>query len=158
MRKGFTLIELLVIATMIGLILTIGLAGYNRFNRQRIVRETALNLLNNLRYAQEKALSGEKPTEDCTVLNGYQVSFFSGKYEIQAKCSPEGLAGKKKEFPLESVDFVSLPDNLVFKVLAHGVEGVNPLSGKTEINLEGFDWTYKIKVTKTGEISDEGFQ
>lgn len=151
-NSGFTLVELLVVATIIGILMTTGLASYNSFNRKRIVRETALELLNNLRYAQGKALSGEMPSSGCTVLDGYQVTFSPQRYEVQAKCSA-GLAGEIKQFNLpENVDFVALPGNIVFKVLAQGV------TGETDIFLRGLGYTYKIKVSSSGEISDEGFQ
>ncbi|MBL7150778.1 hypothetical protein ISS86_02520, partial [Candidatus Microgenomates bacterium] len=45
-------------------------------------------------------------------------------------------------------------NSFLFKVLALGVN----YSGSEEIVLFGFDYRYKIKVTQSGEINDEGLQ
>jgi len=160
--KGFTLIELLVISSIVGLLLTVGVANYNNFNRKRILKEAALNLETNLRYAQEKALSGEKPSI-CTkaeALDGWKLKFTSDQtYEILPLCAGVEENGAKKSYQFNSsVSKTSGPDSFLFKVLAQGVD----YSGNDEdaIMLSAFSgkWKYKIKITKSGEISDEGFQ
>lgn len=148
--KGFTLVELLIVSTIMGILFSVGLAGYNNFNRRRIVREAALELLNNLRFAQEKALNGEKPS-GCSLLNGWKLEFISGGYQIKAACT-NGEFGTKDFSFSSGVSKTSGPSSFLFKVLAHGVKDGG------EILLSGFGKNYKVKVTKSGEISDEGFQ
>jgi len=150
MRSGFTLIELLIVTSIIGILLTTGLASYTNFNRKRMVREAALELMNNLRYAQSKALNGEKPS-GCAILNGWKLEFVSGGYQIKAVCTNGEFGDKDFSFPT-GVSKTSGPSSFLFKVLAQGVN----YGG--EIELSGFGYKYKIKVTESGEISDEGFQ
>lgn len=154
MKNGFTLIELLIVSTIIGILLTTGVASYNNFNRKRMVREAALELLNNLRYVQEKASSGEKPSSGCGVLDGWELEFDGTNYDykIQAICDSGNETGDSMLFSFPTgVSRSSGPNSFLFKVLAQGVN----YGG--EIELSGFGYKYKIKVTESGEISDEGF-
>lgn len=148
--RGFTLIELLVTMSIIGILFGIGFAKYNEFNRRQILAQTAQELKNNLRLAQNKALAGEKPTTGCTTLDGYQVNFSSGtpdSYTIQAKCS-EGPVGTAKTFKLPStVKFTSPPSPILFKVLAQGVEGASTIT----LRFSGVG-DEAVTVTETGEI------
>ena len=144
------------VMTIIGLLFGIGIAQYTQFNRQQILDQAAQELKNNLRLAQTKASSGEKPN-GCTTLAGYQVSFSSGTdnnpdtYRIQARCEPEGLVGEKSfSLPL-MVRFSSpLPSSILFKVLAQGTN----LNGDLTIDLEftGTSLTRSVKVGKNGKI------
>lgn len=153
MRKtclGFTLIELLVSISIIGILFTVGIGRYTEFNRRQILNQAAQELKTNLRLAQSRAFSGEKPIA-CNTLGGYQVSFSAGppdSYSLQAKC--DGLlVGDTKVFYLPTgVVFNPLPNlPVVFKVLAQGV-----------VNATTITLTYSgvgdesVMVTKTGEI------
>lgn len=151
---GFTLIELLVVISIIGILFVIGIAQYMNFNRRQILDQATQELKSNLRLAQTMASSGEKPT-GCTTLDGYRVNFSSGgstnpdNYQIQAKCSPEGLVGTAKTFSLPSVvKFSSVPSPILFKVLAQGTDLPTDLT----ISLTGFGQPRSITVTKTGKI------
>lgn len=153
-RQGFSLVELLLVIVIFSILFTVGVASYNNFNRKRVVRETALKLMNNLRFVQNKALSGEKPDFACDVLNGWRLQLSANSYQIQAICDEGRPSGNVKTYSLPiGVSLNSDTSSFLFKVLAHGVE----FSGSGEVNLAGFGWTYQIKVTPSGEISDEGF-
>ena len=160
MRKGFTLIELLIVTAVMGIILMTGLASYNSFNRKRIVREASLDLLNNFRYAQGKALSGEKPDFGCGVLDGWKLEFVGvSGYKIQAVCDDGNEAGDEKTFSFPAdVSRNACSDYFLFKVLAQGVIYDELAPFPTEIILSGFGYQYMIKVTQSGEINDEGLQ
>jgi Tfp pilus assembly protein FimT len=129
-----------------GLLLTIGYAYYQNFNRRQIVVQAAKDLKNNLRLAQSKALAGEKPTGCSTSLQGYRVTFSSGSYSIAAICG--GTPGSES-YPFVGVTKTVGPNSLLFKVLSRGVENPGTIT-LTSI----YDSSYKIKVTvnEGGEI------
>lgn len=78
---GFTLIELMVVAAMVGVLTTIGVASYNTFNDQRIVRRAADEVKTYLRVAASKAKNGEKDCSACLCttsnypLDGWYIDF-----------------------------------------------------------------------------------
>jgi prepilin-type N-terminal cleavage/methylation domain-containing protein len=154
---GFSLIELLVVVTITGILFGVGVAKYTDFNRSQILEQAAQELKNNLRLAQARALSGEKPS-GCTVLDGYQVSFVSGgqndTYQIGAICGGNE-AGEAETFSLPSVvkfDPLPSPSQILFKVLA---QGTNLENDYLTITLKGFNsdsYVKTVTVTKTGEI------
>ncbi len=148
--RGFTLIEFLVVTMIIGILFGIGVAQYMNFNRRQILGQTAQELKNNLRLAQMKAISGEKPV-GCGVLDGYRVKFASNdsdNYTLVAVC--EGVeTGETKTFSLPSVvKFSSLPSPILFKVLSQGTD----LDSDLIISLTAFGKIKTITVSKEGKI------
>lgn len=159
-QRGFTLIELLIVTGIIGIILGIGIAQYVRFNRLQILDQATQNLKSNLRFAQNLALSGEKPSS-CQeegqekVLDGYRVRFFSGGgsedfYQIEPVC--EGEAGEViRTFKLpQNIRFNPLPSpsQVLFKVLGQGTD----LGSELTITLQGFGAQKTVTITKVGKI------
>ena len=148
--RGFTIIELLITISIMGLLLTLGLVYYQDFNRRQILNQAAKNLSSNLRLAQSRALSGEKPQDWCNAedetLVGYKLEFSSEtEYQLLAVCS-------SSEFQITK--FVKLPNSIVgpngtgvlFKVLARGAEA------ETNFLLQGFGQEKKVVVELSGNI------
>lgn len=180
---GFTLLEM-VVSVSIGLLLTGWvIANYNSHNDVQTLKQAGLTLKNDLRFAQTKALSGEKPTPTpptpnptptpiCTQLVGYTVTFCTAQYHpqpictwgagsqqsyaIQAFCNPEGALGMITTTLLPNgVTFSpSTPNSFVFKVLAQG----SSLSATTPLTLDGFGKQYIVSVNPDGGIDDKGLQ
>lgn len=63
-KAGYTLIELLVVISIVGILTTIGIAAYNDFNEQRIIRKAADEIKTYVRLAKSKAINNEK---DCSL-------------------------------------------------------------------------------------------
>jgi prepilin-type N-terminal cleavage/methylation domain-containing protein len=146
---GFTLIELLIVISIIGLLFSFGLAQYVQFNRQQMLTQSAQELKNNLRYAQSKAMAGEKPTVcGANALEGYKLVFIdSQKYEIVAVCNGDFVV--KTDLSLKTnVVLDSGPNPILFKVLAQGV--LSP--GEFVLNYSGTTNSESITVSETGEI------
>ncbi len=149
--KGFTIIELLM---MMGIILLLGggvVAAFNNFNENQRVKQAALSLKSNLRLAQNKAISGEKPAVGCTTLVGYSVSFTATSYTTQAQCN-SGPAGSSSVTNLPSgVSFVPVPSMLTFSVIT------GRIASNTTITLSGLNKTYSLTVAGSGNVSTVGF-
>jgi prepilin-type N-terminal cleavage/methylation domain-containing protein len=88
--KGYTLIELLVGLSIIGIIFSVGLAGYREFSRRQALTGVSKQLKADLRLAQQLALTGQKPDGvACDTLTGYtfNVSVSTSSYSISANCT-----------------------------------------------------------------------
>jgi len=164
--RGFTLIELIVTTTIILILTGVGIAAYNNFNETQILKQAALDLKNNLRFAQTKALAGEKvcgpdfcggADTDCgneddeLPLSGWEVKFNADNYEIYGVCQDKTFNSKTYYYSNDQKIRVSpLPLDLRFK--AAPLEVLNP----GDICLSGFNKKYKLSVTLSGEIIDYG--
>ncbi len=148
---GFTLIELLVVISIIGILFVIGIAQYMNFNRRQILDQAAQELKNNLRFAQGKALAGEKPASWCVDpkhLRGYRLKFnSSGSYIIEASCS-DGNFQLIKSVNLPSSITGPSGTSVLFKVLAQGIEG---LTTSFTLSYSGVG-SKAVVVTKEGKI------
>ncbi|HUW21745.1 MAG TPA: LamG-like jellyroll fold domain-containing protein [Candidatus Bathyarchaeia archaeon] len=152
---GFTLIELLVTISITGLMLSIGLANYNRINRNQIFQQATDVVLEDLRLAQDKAISGEKPASCLSseiTLDGYRFIFDSpATYAIRAVCN-----GVNQDPPVKTASLrgetrkESGPDEIFFRVLSLGVD----LGGFESriVSLGGYGQSLQIVVTDSGEI------
>lgn len=143
---GYTLVELLLVISFIALLASFGMAKYIQFNRRQIVVQAAQELKSNLRFAQDKALAGEKPTGCTGALSGHKLEFLNNRdYKIVAVCG--GDINVKTGLTLGSnVTKTSGPSSILFKVLAQGVVGYGT------INISGYGITQTITVTEAGEI------
>ncbi len=153
--KGFTLIEVIVSIGISLLVVGAVIVNYNGYNDTQTLKQAALTLKNNLRFAQVKALAGEKPASNCTRLVGYEISFMAGGYTQQASCEPEGLSGEATTvtFP-SSLQFNPVPSAFTFYVVSQGTN----LASAVSLRLTGFGKTYIIQVSPGGDINDLGFQ
>lgn len=147
---GFTLLELL-IAMGVAMVLISGVfAGYQRFNSNERLRQAGASLKSNLRLAQSKAISGEKPQAGCGQLTGVAVTFSTSSYVIQAQCGAT-LAGPQIEVTLpSSLTISSTVSPLVFGVLDRGVA--------TDVTITLTDGTksFEVTVSQSGDINEVG--
>ena len=99
---GFTLIELLVVIAILGIIGSFGTVSFLSYERSARLKNAAMTLKNDLRYAQNKASSGDKganvsPPNGClqtpNILVGWYVNLSSDvasdknkSYKIAGDC------------------------------------------------------------------------
>ena len=153
--EGFTLIEIVVSVGIVLAVIGAIIVNYNSYNDRQTLKQAGLTLKNNLRFAQTKALSGEKPPSGCTELSGWTVTFAGGTYAIQAQCDPEGSQGPGTSVSLPaSISFSPVPAALTFRTLSQGTTLVSPVT----ITVAGFSQTYSLEVSPGGDISDIGLQ
>lgn len=164
--KGFTLIELLVTTGIISILVTIGLASYNRFNERQILIQAASDLKNNLRLVQNKAMTGEKvcgagacggTNNICDneagekPLSGWKITFAADSYTINGVCEETEFSDKTYNLA-SGISISPLPSPVTFLSLTKGV------SNQAIICLNGFSQIYKITVSSNGEIIDDGLK
>ncbi len=148
-NKGFTLIELLIVIVIVGILSTFGVSSYRKFNQNQILKQAAFNLANDLREAQQKAMSGEKPA-GCGTLSSHKLIFTSSNtYKIAAYCGSD--IDIKTGLSLGANVSVSGNPSITFRVLGQGL----PASQAFCLN-SSYGKIYKICVTTTGEIIDGG--
>lgn len=151
---GFTMIEL-VITVGISMLLIGGIVvNYNSFNDDQVLKQAGLTLKNNLRLAQVKTTSVEKPESGCTQLVGYTVTFSLSSYATQAQCT-EGLVGDIATVVLPSgVTFSPIPSAMTFAALTNTL-----LSGSSvDVTMQGRSKSYLLQISSNGEITDVGLQ
>jgi prepilin-type N-terminal cleavage/methylation domain-containing protein len=170
--SGFTLIELLVAITIFMLFIGVGVAGYNQFNERQKVRQAILNLKNNLRFAQTKAISSEKtPGVACIKLIGYRVDFISSQvYTISELCDnnnndtieigqspPEIILQNSYSLLSQNINFTSYPSSLLFRPVENDVIiNSNPPTTDVVITINNpaiLSYQQTLTVSKSGDIT-----
>jgi len=111
--KGFTLIELLVVITLFAITSTLITASYVTFERNQRIRNAAQTLKNDLRFAQNKALAGDKGVNsECpgiSTLIGWYVEFdttlLTSSYSYTGAC--RATDGSETYFNTKTVNYPS---------------------------------------------------
>lgn len=156
-NHAYTLIEILVGITIIGIIFGIGYVGFRDFSRRQALTSVSRMIKSDLRLAQSKALSGEKPDNAfCTgteVLNSYEFRIVdTDTYRVNANCSGGDVEIKSEELDSSDIVIMSGTNPIVFKVLGHGTNIPNPteIVGVTQISTGNI---ISITVSQGGEIN-----
>lgn len=167
---GFTLIELIVTTTIIIILTTIGISSYNNMNETQTLRDAASDLKNNLRMTQNKVAAGEKicgsgvnacgganetcGDEDAEIpLSGWRIEFNVNSYRIYGICGSNEFNSKTYSVlgnPKVTISYPLATETLTFKAFPTTVVNAG------NICLSGFNKYYKITVSKSGEINDNG--
>lgn len=157
-RSGFTLIELVVVIAIIGLLVGGSVAGYVQLNNRQVVQTSAQGLISVMRQAQQRALSGKKPTSGCTTLTGYRVAGSGNSYTLDAVCSNATITiGSYKTSPNV---IIGSAINVLFPVLTGGASGtIGNISVCTaNNNVCAANYVNIINVNAGGDVSDLGLQ
>ncbi len=149
-QTGYTLFELIISIAIISIVFGLAIAAYNTFNKRERLRQAGLNLKANLRFAQTKSLSAEKPSSGCTTFSGMQVSFTSNTYSIVHVCT-EGAVGTSIDTTLPSdITFSPTPTTFTFLPLTRST---SLQSGQSLVLTNGLA-SYTLVVSGGGDISD----
>lgn len=124
--RGYTLVEILVVVSIIGLLFSIGFAGYRDFGRRQELQGVVKQIQGDLRKTQQMALSGVKPDDSrCNnpeTLNGYYFRAISSglAYTIEAYCTGGSVIfGETVNLPTGIT--ISISSNpVLFKILGTG--------------------------------------
>lgn len=164
-KKGFTLLELVVAMSISAIILQMGIANYQRFNRTQTLNNTGLGVKNALKDAQTKAIAAVKP-DTCAVsstLDYYEMTLLDdcggGRACIESQAWCSGVAsGPRSTF--------ILPLNYSWNAVPSSDIQFLPLRGSSsvtgDIDIQGTlsteVWFYRIHIDAGGEIQDCGYQ
>ena len=151
--QGFTLIELMVTTAIMMVLIGFSVVNYNAFNEKQHVSEAASNFKSQIRLAQSKALSGQKPVSGCTAFIGYTVTFTSSTYTIEPECS-EGKVYETERITVtlpKNVTFSPVPSSFFYKPLMQGTS----LSADLLITLTNGSINAIMKITPSGDISNQ---
>ncbi len=169
--SGMTLIELIFAMLISGILLGYGVVEFLNFNKTQMVKNVGLNIKNEIRRIQAKALAGVKP-QSCApngIFDGYQVDFLNADatYCPQAACIVSQaicdgvLSGDTNIYTLtpEFTFYNSAQPSITFYALAGGTDADS--STKSRLVIKGYDspnaYYYRMCITKGGDIKDCGF-
>lgn len=148
---GFTLIEILVSVAIIFLLTGLTLAGYGAFNKKQTVETAAYQLASDLRLAQQKAISGEKPVGCAGDLQSWQTVISSGSYYSTAICTDASPA------PLPVIAFpsnvTSSTGTVAFFAITGAFDSATDVTYIITGNFSGAIYTNTIEITPSGGIN-----
>lgn len=145
-KFGFTLIELLIVVTLFGITASLVTASYATFERNQRVKDAAKNFKSEIRFTQNKALSGDKSScVGTTELIGWYIYLAKNatSYFIRDDCFTvtEGYRSSyeislPKNIKIINISYGSLSDiseaNILFRPL------LNTVSFHSGSNTPGF--------------------
>lgn len=156
-QQGYTLIELLIGISIIGIIFSVGFANFRDFARRQAIAGASREIAGELRLAQERALSGQKPSHvncnDPNRLSGF--SFLvedSTSYSIQAVCSAGTVDIKNVTLSPGIEISTPSPNPIVFKVLGEGTNIPDSSPASLDVIHTQSGDKASILITSSGEI------
>ncbi len=151
---GYTIIELLIVVMVMVMVFGLGVIRYRDFQRRQALSAAARTLITDLRFAQERALAGNKPAT-CTTLSGYVLHRVSASsYDIRVRCLPgptDSVTKSETEVGFASKHpgiTLSVFSDVFFKVLGEGVGSAVSIT-LTQANTS---FTKVVNITTGGEI------
>jgi len=149
--KGYSLVELLVVISILGVIGTVSIASFVKFNDRQVVEGAVADVSSFYNLARQRALSQIRPTQ-CLAnqsLRGYQVvlNTLSGSYQLNGLCGNSNYTISQKTLPTGVTFATTSPTSITFTVPA----GVPTGSGIVTIN--GYGKTKTITINSSGIIS-----
>jgi len=142
--KGYTLIEMLVTLMIMGILFSVGYAGFRDFSRRQYVTNAVNQVKANLRLAQQKAISGEKHcTNPNETLNGYLFNVTNpSTYTIASACSGGDVVINSYTIPEGVSMSVTGTNPILFRSVAQG----------TNLGAEGATITFSYPGTSNTPI------
>jgi len=159
-QKGFTIIEVLVSITVIALIFALGFVNFRDFSRRQALIGGVRQISGELRFAQERALAGQKPDDPfCNVPNrlaGYNFRVFSStNFVVEAVCSGGVVEVKNIDFGPSIILSTPTPNPILFKVLGEGTNIPGGTSVTLTLTQVESGNTLDITIGASGEITQE---
>ncbi len=151
-NSAYTLIEILVVLAILSLFLGMGYTNLRDYQRRQLVVGSAREVEGALRYAEEMALAGAKPSACASeTLDGISFNTTgSASFTIRAECGVQKIDLRVKNLPTGiSLNAPNPGQATLFHVLAKGV--TNP---KTFCVCDNYGNKAAISVSSSGEINE----
>lgn len=145
-KQGFSLIEILVVTGIMGILLAVGIASYNKMNNRSRVEQAAQLLATQLQTLQKRADAGVS-CENGAVFNGVQVAYASMGIDYCDWCDGGCDSDSSKSFDFINGVNVESFNTFMFKGLGKGVDIPQ------NIDVSRADIIYNITITPAGGIS-----
>lgn len=183
--RGFTLVELLIVMSIMALLIAMVSASFSSFSKSSRLSSAAVDLKNNLRFVQNKALAGDKSTSNCSASGNTLVGWYvtltqnSSTYTLNGICKnasgvevPESSDFKTVTLA-SGVTVSSISARVLFQPLVRGATAhsiptppsayfynssgviVNSIGMPFSINLTSEAGDYQVTITSSGEISEK---
>lgn len=152
-NEAFTFVELLVSVTIVGILFAIGYVNFREFSRRQSVESVARKIRSDIRIAQSRALSGDKPA-GCDTLIGYNFRVTSiAAYALEGVCGNGNTTTKTIDLTGSGINIgTPSPNPILFKAVA---QGTNIPAGQTAsivVTLTQANYSITVSVTGGGEI------
>jgi len=132
LEQAFTLIELMISISIMAILGSLSIAGFNSFNQVQVLKTSTAEVATMLDLARSRAQSQIKPPGLCSstnTLGGYLVKIVSNKnYALFLRCSGSGASTDV----LVSEENRNLPSGLVFSSPVPAVFFFPVLTGELE--------------------------
>lgn len=151
-RSGFTLIELMIAVVIGSVLFSGGLAAYRGFGDRQTLKQAGATFQSNLRLFQQKALSGEKPSECLAgdVFEGLEVSYVNETSYLATSICQVAIPDGETFILAEEVEFLGIGwDTIFFPVLRSELTGAQTIT----LNLSSF--SYQVVIESSGVIRGE---
>lgn len=116
--RGYTLIEIIVILVIIGIMSGFGMAKYNTYTQQLVLKNQAKEIANVVELAKKKAISADL-YQDCSNFQGYQVAINSNNFLLNFNCGGTYITVQSYQMT-SSVTITAGTGNFNFPPLGNG--------------------------------------
>lgn len=145
--RGFTLVEILVVIAILMTLFAIGTPFFNSYNSQHILIRTNQEILETLRLAQTRSMTGFSNSQHGVHFEEEKFVLFKGvSYNPDADTNVE--LGISPKISISDISFSGSENAIFTKREGAGTEGSVTLSTSDGIS-------YQISVTSVGVVNSE---
>lgn len=107
LKKSFTIVELIVVLSIIAIFLGLGMANYQNYQQETLLKQESKNFVENFELTKKKAFSSELYDLNCINFNGYRlvINPDNKSYDIFFGCNNS----------YSKIQTFNLPENIVFQ-------------------------------------------
>ena len=163
-RLGYSLIELLVVIAIFGITISLVTASYLTFERNQRFKNAALQLKNDIRYAQNQALTGvmgvdvnDLCPEATRELGGWYLSLTTGlsAYQLNGVCLQKDANGNIVSQTIFGAKTINFPKGVKVSAISGGASNIlfQPLGKDVTFHTSGTPPFFNADGTLRSQVS-----